>query len=51
MHAQINRAYHGWKTPVHYWKFHCPWQTCAQDAQDGSVFIYQGRCHFYLGDA
>ena len=27
MHAQISRAYHGWKTPFHYWKFHCPWQT------------------------
>ena len=54
MHAQISRAYHGWKTPFHYWKFHCPWQTCAQE-DDGSVFIYQGRCHFHycpsLGDA
>ena len=59
MHAQITCTYHGWKTPFYYWKFHCPWQTCAQE-DDGSVLIYHGRCHFHyypfirhpsLGDA
>ena len=59
MHAQITCTYHGWKTPFYYWKFHCPWETCAQE-DDGSVLTYQGRCHFHsypfirhpsLGDA
>ena len=46
MHAQITFTYHGWKTPFYYWKFHRPWETCAQE-DDGSVLIYQGPCHFH----